>query len=89
MLATLLASFTGGTKIGKLALVLVALPVAVIVNIARITGTGVLGHYYGPDVATGFFHEFAGLASFGVGFVFIAGFYGVLTKISPGKDHVR
>jgi len=55
----------------KLILILSAIPLAILVNIVRVTVTGVLSNYYGPEVAQGFFHEFTGFILFAVGFVLL------------------
>jgi exosortase len=51
-------------------LILSALPIAVVANGFRIMGTGILGEYWNPEKAEGFFHIFSGLviflASFGM-----------------------
>jgi exosortase len=41
-------------------IVLSAIPIAIITNAARVSGTGVLAHYYGTEVSDGFFHSFSG-----------------------------
>lgn len=41
-------------------LVLAAVPIAILTNALRVSGTGVLAHYYGTRVADGFFHSFSG-----------------------------
>ena len=41
-------------------LVASAVPIAIITNAARVSGTGILARYYGTKVADGFFHEFSG-----------------------------
>jgi exosortase len=41
-------------------LVAAAVPIAILTNAARVSGTGVLAHYYGTRVADGFFHSFSG-----------------------------
>ncbi len=41
-------------------LVLSAIPIAIVTNALRVSGTGVLAHYYGTKVADGFFHTFSG-----------------------------
>jgi exosortase/archaeosortase family protein len=41
-------------------LVLAAVPIAILTNALRVSGTGVLAHYYGTRVADGFFHTFSG-----------------------------
>ena len=49
-------------------LVLCIVPITIITNVARVTGTGILAHYVGPAAAQGFFHEFAGIVVFLVAF---------------------
>lgn len=49
-------------------LVLSAIPIAMIANILRITGTGLLAHVYGDNAARGFLHEFSGIVIFIFGF---------------------
>lgn len=49
-------------------MVIIAVPLAFLVNILRVVGTGVLANYYGSHVARGFLHEFSGIAVFLVGF---------------------
>jgi exosortase len=44
----------------SIALVLSAVPIAILTNALRVSGTGVLAHYYGTRVADGFFHSFSG-----------------------------
>lgn len=44
----------------SLVLVLAAVPIAILTNALRVSGTGVLAHYYGTGVADGFFHSFSG-----------------------------
>src|SRR5205807_9505456 len=41
-------------------LVFAAVPIAILTNALRVSGTGVLAHYYGTRVADGFFHSFSG-----------------------------
>ena len=43
-----------------LILVMAAVPIAILTNALRVSGTGVLAHYYGTRVADGFFHTFSG-----------------------------
>jgi exosortase len=44
----------------SLLLVIAAVPIAILTNALRVSGTGVLAHYYGTRVADGFFHSFSG-----------------------------
>jgi exosortase/archaeosortase family protein len=61
----------------SLILIAAAVPIAVVTNAARVSGTGILAHYYGTRVADGFFHSFSGwvvyiaaaLLLFGTGWV--------------------
>ncbi len=46
--------------IRSIALVFSAVPIAILTNAVRVSGTGVLAHYYGTRVADGFFHSFSG-----------------------------
>jgi len=41
-------------------LIIAAVPIAILTNALRVSGTGVLAHYYGTRVADGFFHTFSG-----------------------------
>ena len=41
-------------------IVLSAVPIAIVTNAARVSGTGILSRYYGTQIAEGFFHEFSG-----------------------------
>ncbi|PYS23658.1 MAG: exosortase [Acidobacteria bacterium] len=41
-------------------LMFAAVPIAILTNALRVSGTGVLAHYYGTRVADGFFHSFSG-----------------------------
>jgi len=62
-------------------LVILSVPIAIIANAARVSGTGILAHYFGPEAAEGFYHTFEGWLVFVVAFVllFVCGL--VLGKI--------
>ncbi|WP_028319399.1 VPLPA-CTERM-specific exosortase XrtD [Desulfobulbus elongatus] len=51
----------------EIVLVLSAVPITLVINAVRIAVTGILYKFWGPAVAEGFFHDFAGI------FVFVAG----------------
>jgi exosortase len=59
-LAVVAAYFRGGTRTGGIVLVMLAVPIAVIANAARVAGTGLAAHFWGPGAAEGFFHTFSG-----------------------------
>jgi exosortase len=65
----------------RIFLVLSTIPLALFVNIVRVTGTGILAHYYGAKVALGFLHEFSGLAVFALGFFLLLGEFLLLNKV--------
>ena len=44
----------------RVVLALASIPIAVLANALRIVGTGLLGEYWEPDKAQGFFHSFSG-----------------------------
>jgi exosortase len=48
-----------------------AIPIAILTNAARVSGTGVLAHYYGTEVADGFFHSFSGWVIYIVAFLLL------------------
>jgi exosortase len=48
-----------------------AVPIAILTNASRVSGTGILSHYYGTGVADGFFHSFSGWAIYIVAFLLL------------------
>jgi exosortase len=70
-LSTALAYLTQTGLVRRLVLSVLAIPIAIFVNAIRVIGTGILADIYGPKVAEGFFHEFAGLIIFGVAIVIL------------------
>lgn len=72
-LALVFAYFTQTRFWKQLILVLSAIPIAIIANAIRVSGTGVLAHFYGEGVAQGFYHSFSGWVVFVVSFIFMGG----------------
>ncbi len=70
-LGVLFIHLAGNTigRVGKGILLSSTIPLALVVNILRISGTGVLAHHFGREMARGFLHEFSGLVVFAFGFV--------------------
>src|SRR5690242_20709846 len=64
-------------------LVLSAVPIAILTNAARVSGTGILSHYYGTGVADGFFHEFSGWAIYVVAFLMLFAIGWLLDRFKP------
>ncbi|PYS90188.1 MAG: exosortase [Acidobacteria bacterium] len=52
-------------------IVLSAVPIAIVTNAARVSGTGILARFYGTRVADGFFHEFSGWVVYIVAFLLL------------------
>ncbi len=57
--------------IAKGVILLIAVAVAVLLNVVRVAATGVLAHFYDPKSATGFFHTFSGLVVFFIGLIIL------------------
>lgn len=62
-----------------------AVPIAILTNAFRVSGTGVLAHYYGTAVADGFFHTFSGWAIYIVAFILLFGVGIVLDRFKPSQ----
>lgn len=70
-------------RMGKAILLFSVIPLALFVNILRITGTGILATMYGGQVARGFLHEFSGLVVFAVGLILFWGESVILRRWMP------
>ncbi|HKQ87388.1 MAG TPA: exosortase/archaeosortase family protein [Candidatus Acidoferrales bacterium] len=60
-------------------LVISAVPIAVFANGVRIMGSGLLGQYWSPDKAEGFFHMFSGVLIFAVSLLTLIALHQVLS----------
>jgi exosortase len=67
----------------RVLIVLSTIPVAILSNAARVAGTGILAHYWGPEAADGFFHEFSGWIVFIVAFVLILAIRWAIVRVAP------
>jgi exosortase len=74
-----------GKMLSKVLLVISAIPLAIMVNIIRVSMTGILAHYFGEKAAQGFFHEFAGMVLFAAGLVLMYGTYYLVEGRFPKK----
>ncbi len=65
-------------------LVILSVPIAIVANAFRVSGTGILAHYFGAEAAEGFYHTFEGWLVFVVAFMllFVCGI--ILRKIGSG-----
>ena len=66
-------------------LVLSAVPIAILTNATRVSGTGILSHYYGTGVADGFFHTFSGWAIYIVAFLLLFAVGWILDRFKPSQ----
>ncbi|MFZ2948004.1 MAG: exosortase/archaeosortase family protein, partial [Desulfuromonadaceae bacterium] len=80
MLAFAFGSFLRDGWKNRIILVLSAIPIAMVANIIRIAGTGVMAHFYGDKVAKGFLHEFSGIAIFVFGFMVLYGVFALVNR---------
>lgn len=80
-LSVALAFFTRFSPWKRWVIVLAAVPIAIFTNALRVIVTGILAQYWGAQAAEGFFHEFAGLAVFGLAMVMLIGMTAVLRRI--------
>ncbi|HEX8285864.1 MAG TPA: exosortase/archaeosortase family protein [Pyrinomonadaceae bacterium] len=66
-------------------IVLAAVPIAIVTNAARVSGTGILARFYGTEVADGFFHEFSGWVIYVVAFLLLFAFGWLLDRFNPAR----
>jgi len=88
MLGFLFSYMMKANWIRRSLVVLIAIPLSFIVNIVRVTGTGVLAHFFGSRVARDFLHEFSGLLVFVLGFFLLFLVYWCLEekKVPDNRD---
>ena len=68
------ASFRSWGLWRSILIVLSAVPIAILTNAVRVSGTGILAHYYGVKIADGFFHSFSGWVIYVVAFFLLFAF---------------
>ena len=69
-------------------ILLSAIPIAISTNALRVSGTGVLAHYYGTKVADGFFHSFSGWVIYIVAFLMLFGVGWIMDRAKPAADNL-
>ena len=85
MLGTIFAYLIKRDWTKRWILLVSTIPLAIFVNMVRVTGTGILAHFFGGQVALGFLHEFSGMAIFIFGFVLLFIEYRLLDRSSHSK----
>jgi exosortase len=73
--------------IRRILLVVLAIPIAVFANGFRIMGSGLLGEYWSPDKAEGFFHMFSGFLIFACSLLLLFGLHALMGRFrSAGEE---
>ncbi len=81
-LAIIYGYFLDDNNWRRLLLALASIPIAVIANGFRIMGSGLLGYYWEPDKAEGFFHLFQGWVIFVISIILLFAFHALLRWVS-------
>jgi exosortase len=84
-LGVLYAYFSQRMNWKRWTLVCLSVPIAILANAFRVTGTGVLAHYWGAEAAEGFYHTFSGWLIFVVAFVLLLACDSVLSRVNLTK----
>jgi len=66
----------------RLILIAATLPIAIFTNVLRVVGTGLLARHIGAQAASGFFHEFTGIATFVFALLLFAGVHHLLRRFA-------
>jgi exosortase/archaeosortase family protein len=87
----------GGDRVGRtrwtlarygfwraLIIVAAAVPIAILTNALRVSGTGILARYYGTEIADGFFHSFSGWVVYIVAFLLLFAVGWLLDRLAAG-----
>ncbi len=67
----------------RVLLALGSIPIAVAANAFRIMGTGLIGYYWDPEKAEGFFHEFSGWVIFVISIALLFLFHAIIRWVGP------
>jgi exosortase len=72
----------------RTAIALATIPIAIVTNGLRVAGTGIAAHYYGAEVATGFFHTFSGWLVFLLAFAMLVIVMQLFVRMAPRRSEV-
>jgi exosortase len=89
MLGTIFVYMNRMTLTGKILIVASTIPIAMLANITRVTGTGILAHFYGSRMARGFLHDFSGIVVFIFGLVLLMVTYWMIQRFQIGTGSNR
>jgi exosortase len=79
------AYFFGHGALQRIPIVLASIPIAILVNAARVAGTGWLAYHYGLEIATGYYHQLEGFGMFLVAFALLTLVGLGVLAITPGR----
>jgi exosortase len=85
MLSVIFVSQWKDNRVLKVIFILSSFVIALVCNICRVSGTGILAHFMGDGAAKGFLHEFSGFAVFALGFLLLFGEYKLLSRMRPER----
>jgi exosortase len=77
------AYFFGRGWLQRVVIVAASLPIAILVNAFRVTGTGYLAYHQGVEVATGYYHLLEGFAMFGLACAVLAAVGFAVIRLLP------
>jgi exosortase len=83
-MSVLLAALTLRGTVPRLVLIASSLPIAVITNSVRVSGTGVLAYHFGAQLAEGFLHSFSGWVVFVIALVLLGAEGSALRLLDKG-----
>lgn len=85
-LAIMYGYFSEPTLSGRTIIALAAVPVAVVTNGVRVMGTAILGYYWDPQKADGFFHTFSGWVIFVLAMGLLFALHAGMGQFRPWKS---
>lgn len=89
-IGTVYAYFTQDRMIARWTLILLSVPIAIMANVIRVSGTGILAEYWGVEAAQGFYHTFEGWLVFVVAFVLLLAAGMLLSRLMrTGTSHLH
>jgi exosortase len=80
-LAVIYGFFLDNNNFRRVLLALASVPIAVAANGLRVMGTGLLGYYWDPEKAEGFFHTFSGWVIFVISLMLLFAFHAGLRLV--------
>jgi len=86
-LAVVLSHFFRGRWWLRATFIVSAIPIAIMANVIRVAGTGILGRFYGAKASSGFFHGFSGWVIFVMAFAILTMELQMLVRLEKKAWH--